>query len=81
MVSNIFNFHPYLGKIPILTKFSNGLRQPPTRDSGFRVSNILYFHPDPWGFMIQFHRGFNQWQLDWDGVQADYESGVLSCGC
>ena len=24
------------------------------------------------------YRGFNQWQLDWDGVQADYESGVLS---
>ena len=32
VVSNIFYFHPYLGKIPLLTNiFSNGLVQPPTR--------------------------------------------------
>ena len=32
VVSNIFYFHPYLGKIPILTfaYFSKGLVQPPT---------------------------------------------------
>ena len=32
VVSNIFYFHPYLGKIPILTSifFSKGLVQPPT---------------------------------------------------
>ena len=31
VVSNIFYFHPYLGKIPILTNiFSDGLVQPPT---------------------------------------------------
>ena len=31
LVSNIFYFHPYLGKIPILTNvFQRGLVQPPT---------------------------------------------------
>ena len=31
VVSNIFYFHPYLGKIPILTNISNGLK-PPTSE-------------------------------------------------
>ena len=33
---NMFYFHPYLGKIPILTNiFGGGLVQPPTRPDGF----------------------------------------------
>jgi len=32
VVSKIFYFHPYLGKIPILTNFSRGLK-PPTRQA------------------------------------------------
>ena len=35
VVSNIFYFHPYLGKIPILTSiFFNGVVQPPTSPGG-----------------------------------------------
>ena len=34
VVSNIFNFHPYLGKIPILNNiFQDGLVQPPTSEA------------------------------------------------
>ena len=42
-----FYFHPYLGKIPILTNVSDGLVQPPTRQAFLSNSN-------PWMFVAGF---------------------------
>ena len=53
LVSNIFNFHPYLGKIPILTNiFPTGLVQPPTSiymggsENGGFSPQIIHFNRD-----------------------------------
>ena len=44
VVSNIFYFHPYLGKIPILTNiFSDGLVQPPTSHAAAFISTTFVF--------------------------------------
>jgi len=39
------------------------------------VSNILYFHPDPWGFMIPFDEHI--FQMGWFNRPTSYSGTIL----
>ena len=61
MVSNIFYFRPYLGKIPILINmFQDGLVQPPTRRcvADFFCQKVGGIFSPPPGEVPSAHRKF-----------------------
>ena len=74
---NIFYFHPYLGKIPILTNiFSDGLK-PPTSVS-FRVG---YFHASATGwFYVETNCiETSSWASGWSDQDFDHLKGSFWC--
>ena len=68
MVSNIFSFHPYLGKIPILTNiFSDGLK-PPTRlclsNRGYYFPVFILYYMSDWIYPKNYDQGYSRW-MNW----------------